>query len=105
MENKTTILSPAALYQRLLPMIERTNLCIAYVREDMTEFEGEASYFVFRLEEPEVQTGNQVPLRPPEEILLELLWGQSFSAEVQETKGRPEGPSEEDLKRCFDIFA
>lgn len=62
----------------------------------MMEFEGEASYFGFRLEEPAVQTGNQVPLRPPEEILLEPLWGQSFSAEVQETKGRPEGPGEEE---------
>lgn len=65
----------------------------------------EASHFGFRLEEPEVQTGSQVPLRSPREMLLELFWVKSLSVVVEETKGRLGGLNEENLKRCLGMFA
>lgn len=42
------------------------------------EFVEEASHFGFRLEEPEVQTGSQVPLRPPPGDVAGTFLGKIF---------------------------
>ena len=104
-ENMTTTFPQGNLREALLPMINRTNECVRFLQEDVRDLLVEATISGNIPAAPEVHIGTIVPVRPPREIVLELVWGQSFSAQVAKAEMRPGGLNEEDMKGCLSMFA